>query len=127
MLKHKNKPTTNKPNTPFITSTLQQTTNTHLKFNIKKTIIITQHLYKTNYITYIHTNSTNLNQNTINIIHNYINNNFNKKYLPKNPNQYTNKKNSQKTHKTIHPSNINIITKSLKNIKTNTQKLYQLI
>ncbi|WP_395496475.1 type I DNA topoisomerase [Arsenophonus endosymbiont of Lipoptena cervi] len=118
-----------KPNAPFITSTLQQAASTHLGFSIKKTMMIAQRLYETGYITYMRTDSTNLSQDALNMVRNYIKHTFGKKYLPKDANIYINRKSSQEAHEAIRPTNIDIgiNINDLKDVDIDTKKLYELI
>ncbi len=58
----------------------------------------------------------------------YIGDNFGKKYLPDNPNQYAaSKENSQEAHEAIRPSDVAVMQESLKDMEADAQKLYQLI
>ncbi|MGP1958780.1 MAG: type I DNA topoisomerase [Arsenophonus sp. NC-CH8-MAG3] len=123
----KDRPTINKPNAPFITSTLQQVANTRLGFSVKKTMMIAQRLYEAGYITYMRTDSTSLSQNAVSMARNYINHKFGKKYLPKQANIYTNQKNSQEAHEAIRPSNIDVDVHVIKKMEADAKKLYQLI
>ena len=59
------KPTSTKPNAPFITSTLQQAASTRLSFSVKKTMTMAQRLYEAGYITYMRTDSTNLSADAV--------------------------------------------------------------
>lgn len=127
VLDHEDKSTSNKPGAPFITSTLQQAANTHLGFGVKKTMMVAQWLYEAGYITYMRTDSTNLSQDALIMVRGYIGDNFGTKYLPKEPNQYSSKENSQEAHEAIRPSDVNVITEQLKDMEASAQKLYQLI
>ncbi len=119
--------TISNPSPPFVTSTLQQVASTRLGFGVKKTMIMAQHLYEAGYITYMRTDSTNLSQDALSMARNYIDNKFGKKYLPKQPNIYTNQKSSQEAHEAIRPSNINVGVDLLKKMEADAKKLYQLI
>ncbi len=46
--------------------------------------------------------------------HDYIHDKFGAKYLPKEPNVYSSKENSQEAHEAIRPSDINVTAESLK-------------
>ena len=63
--KREDKPTSSRPNAPFITSTLQQAASTRLGFSVKKTMMMAQRLYEAGYITYMRTDSTNLSADAI--------------------------------------------------------------
>lgn len=121
------KPTKSNPTAPFITSTLQQAASTRLGFGVKKTMMLAQRLYEAGYITYMRTDSTNLSQDALNMVRDYIGKNYGDKYLPKSPNVYTSKKNSQEAHEAIRPSDVNISATSLSDVDVDAVKLYQLI
>ncbi|PKH26829.1 DNA topoisomerase I subunit omega [Enterobacterales bacterium CwR94] len=121
------KPTSSKPSAPFITSTLQQAASTRLSFGVKKTMMMAQRLYEAGHITYMRTDSTNLSQDAVTMARDYISAEFGDKYLPKAPNQYTSKENSQEAHEAIRPSDVKILAESLKDMEADAQKLYQLI
>lgn len=119
--------TITKPNSPFITSTLQQAASTRFGFSVKKTMMMAQQLYEVGYITYMRTDSTNLSQDALTMARDYIEHKFGKKYLPKEANVYTNQKSSQEAHEAIRPSNIDVNVNSLTRVEADAKKLYQLI
>jgi DNA topoisomerase I len=121
------KPTKSNPAAPFITSTLQQAASTRLGFGVKKTMMLAQRLYEAGYITYMRTDSTNLSQDALNMVRDYINENYGEKYLPESPNVYRSKKNSQEAHEAIRPSDVNIQATALSDVDVDAVKLYQLI
>ncbi|MFO6501376.1 type I DNA topoisomerase [Serratia marcescens] len=127
VLDREDKPTSSKPGAPFITSTLQQAASTRLSFGVKKTMMMAQRLYEAGHITYMRTDSTNLSQDALNMVRGYIGDNFGDKYLPKVPNQYSSKENSQEAHEAIRPSDVNVLAEQLKDMEADAQKLYQLI
>ncbi|HGM5474883.1 TPA: type I DNA topoisomerase [Serratia marcescens] len=127
VLDREDKPTSSKPGAPFITSTLQQAASTRLSFGVKKTMMMAQRLYEAGHITYMRTDSTNLSQDALNMVRSYIGDNFGDKYLPKAPNQYSSKENSQEAHEAIRPSDVNVLAEQLKDMEADAQKLYQLI
>ena len=61
------------------------------------------------------------------MVRGYIGDNFGDKYLPKAPNQYSSKENSQEAHEAIRPSDVNVLAEQLKDMEADAQKLYQLI
>ena len=87
VLEREDKPTSSKPGAPFITSTLQQAASTRLGFGVKKTMMMAQRLYEAGYITYMRTDSTNLSQDAVNMVRDYISDNFGKKYMPESANR----------------------------------------
>jgi DNA topoisomerase I len=121
------KPTKSNPTAPFITSTLQQAASTRLGFGVKKTMMLAQRLYEAGYITYMRTDSTNLSQDALNMVRDYISENYGEKYLPESPNVYRSKKNSQEAHEAIRPSDVNIQATALSDVDVDAVKLYQLI
>lgn len=127
VLDREDKPTSSKPSAPFITSTLQQAASTRLSFGVKKTMMMAQRLYEAGHITYMRTDSTNLSQDALNMVRGYIGENFGEKYLPKAPNHYSSKENSQEAHEAIRPSDVNVLAEQLKDMEADAQKLYQLI
>ncbi|MDQ9621035.1 type I DNA topoisomerase [Serratia marcescens] len=127
VLDREDKPTSSKPGAPFITSTLQQAASTRLSFGVKKTMMMAQRLYEAGHITYMRTDSTNLSQDALNMVRGYIGDNFGDKYLPKAPNHYSSKENSQEAHEAIRPSDVNVHAEQLKDMEADAQKLYQLI
>ncbi|ATM85947.1 type I DNA topoisomerase [Yersinia frederiksenii] len=127
VLDREDKPTSSKPGTPFITSTLQQAASTRLSFGVKKTMMMAQRLYEAGHITYMRTDSTNLSQDALTMVRGYIGDNFGDKYLPSAPNQYSSKENSQEAHEAIRPSDVNVLAEQLKDMEPDAQKLYQLI
>ncbi|MDT9587513.1 MAG: type I DNA topoisomerase [Candidatus Arsenophonus melophagi] len=116
-----------KPGAPFITSTLQQAASVRLGFGVKKTMLTAQRLYEAGYITYMRTDSTNLSQDALSTVRDYILDKFGIKYLPKKANVYSNQKNSQEAHEAIRPTNIDVHVHSLTRLGVDAKKLYQLI
>ena len=127
VLAREDKPTSSKPSAPFITSTLQQAASTRLNFGVKKTMMMAQRLYEAGHITYMRTDSTNLSQDAISMVKNYINDQFGQKYLPEKPNQYSSKDNAQEAHEAIRPSDVAVLAEQLSDMESDAQRLYQLI
>lgn len=121
------KPTSSKPGAPFITSTLQQAASTRLGYGVKKTMMMAQRLYEAGHITYMRTDSTNISQDALSMVRDYIDNAFGTQYLPKDPNVYASKDNSQEAHEAIRPSDVDVLSEQLKDMEADAQKLYQLI
>lgn len=121
------KPTQSKAKAPFITSTLQQSASTKLGFGVKKTMMLAQRLYEAGYITYMRTDSTNLSQDALNMVRNYIGEHFGSDYLPAKPNFYSSKENAQEAHEAIRPSNVNLTSADLQGIEKDAGRLYDLI
>ncbi len=124
------------PGAPFITSTLQQTANNLYGYPSMKTMLIAQQLYegidigktRTGLITYMRTDSTRVSQVALSQAREYIQKNYGEKYLPKTPNYYSNKKNSQDAHEAIRPSSVTYNPEEIKNSLSPEQyKIYSLI
>ncbi|PHM74184.1 type I DNA topoisomerase [Xenorhabdus kozodoii] len=127
IIEREDRPTSSKPSAPFITSTLQQAASTRLGFGVKKTMMMAQRLYEAGYITYMRTDSTNLSQDALEMVRDYISNHFGDKYLPQSANIYSSKENSQEAHEAIRPSDVDVMADALKDMEIDAQKLYQLI
>ncbi len=121
------KPTSSKPNAPFITSTLQQAASTRLGFSVKKTMMMAQRLYEAGYITYMRTDSTNLSQEAVESCRDYILNEFGEKYLPETAVRYTSKEAAQEAHEAIRPSSVTVKPTQLKDMERDAERLYGLI
>ena len=90
---------------PFTTSTLQQEAARKLHFSSKRTMATAQKLYESGFITYMRTDATNLSNEAVNEIREYINNQYGDKFLPEKPNIYVTKsKNAQEAHEAIRPT-----------------------
>lgn len=121
------KPTKSRSTAPYITSTLQQAASTRLNFGVKRTMSLAQKLYEAGHITYMRTDSTNLSQDSLNMVRSYIKKSFGDEYLPEKPNFYSSKKNSQEAHEAIRPSNVTVLPEALQDMESDARKLYQLI
>jgi len=120
------KPTSSKPNAPFITSTLQQAASGRLGYSVKKTMTLAQRLYEGGYITYMRTDSTNLSQDAVAGVRDYIQTEFGERYLPESPIRYSSKQNAQEAHEAIRPSNVQQRADDLP-VERDAQRLYELI
>ena len=131
------KETKRNPLPPFITSTLQQTAFSQLRFSSKQTMRIAQSLYEKGLITYMRTDSVNLSQQSLFQAQQWLKNNLGEKYALSHFRQFKNKsKNAQEAHEAIRPTIIDLVPKSLrkkehpasKKIETpQEEKLYELI
>ncbi|MFW6047390.1 MAG: DNA topoisomerase, partial [Candidatus Woesearchaeota archaeon] len=101
-----------------------------------KSIYIAQSLYegvdlsegKTALISYIRTDSTRVNPDSIKDAREQIKNKFGEKYLPKTPNYYKTKKSAQDAHEAIRPIDASLDPSDVKQYLTSDQyKLYKLI
>jgi len=121
------KPTSAKPNAPFITSTLQQAASTRLGYSVKRTMTVAQKLYEAGYITYMRTDSTNLSQDALDAVRGYIGKHFGAKYLPESANVYASKEGAQEAHEAIRPTDVNMKADALKDLDSDASRLYDLI
>ncbi|MDX3775468.1 type I DNA topoisomerase [Chromatiaceae bacterium AAb-1] len=127
VIDREDKPSSSKPQAPFITSTLQQAASTRLGYGVKKTMMLAQRLYEAGHITYMRTDSTNLSAEAVDSCRQYINKQFGKNYLPEKPVAYGSKANAQEAHEAIRPSDVTIMAGSLSDMEADARKLYELI
>ena len=110
---------------PFTTSTLQQEAARKLHFSSKRTMATAQKLYEAGFITYMRTDATNLSNEAVAEIREYIKKEYGDKFLPKQPNIYVTKsKNAQEAHEAIRPTHF---TNANTNLSGDESKLYNLI
>ena len=127
VVEREDKPSSSKPQAPFITSTLQQAASTRLGYGVKKTMMLAQRLYEAGHITYMRTDSTNLSADAVTACRDYIVEQFGKKYLPEQPLSYGSKANAQEAHEAIRPSDVSVMAGSLADMEADARKLYELI
>lgn len=127
VVSREDKPTQSKPPAPFITSTLQQAASTRLSFGVKRTMMLAQRLYEAGYITYMRTDSTNLSQEAVNGVRDFIQDNYGKAYLPESSNVYGAKANAQEAHEAIRPSDVTLTADRLDGMEADAKRLYDLI
>ena len=125
--KREDKPTSSRPAAPFITSTLQQAASTRLGFSVKKTMTLAQRLYEAGYITYMRTDSTNLSEEAVSSVRDYISTAIGDNYLPENPRRYSSKEGAQEAHEAIRPSDVRLKASDLTAMEPDAQRLYELI
>ena len=124
------KPFTNRPYAPFITSTLQQEAGRKLRFGAQRTMRLAQSLYENGYITYMRTDSTTLSSQALNAARSQVAELYGDEYLPDAPRVYKGKsKNAQEAHEAIRPAGESFRTpKSLAGkLDPDALKLYELI
>jgi DNA topoisomerase-1 len=124
------KPFTNRPYPPFITSTLQQEAGRKLRYTAQRTMRIAQSLYENGYITYMRTDSTTLSQQALNAARSQVRELYGDDYLPDQPRTYAKKaKNAQEAHEAIRPAGESFRTpQSLAGeLNADQKKLYDLI
>lgn len=121
------KPSSSKPQAPFITSTLQQAASTRMGYGVKKTMMLAQRLYEAGHITYMRTDSTNLSSEAVSNCRDYIVQQFGKAYLTPEPISYGSKANAQEAHEAVRPSNVSVLASDLGDMEADARKLYELI
>ena len=124
------KPVTQNPYPPFITSTLQQEGIRKLRMSSQQVMRTAQHLYEEGYITYMRTDSVSLSNEAIQASRNTILSRYGNEYLPEKPRTFKNKvKNAQEAHEAIRPAGSSFKTPDeIKNKLENSEwKLYDLI
>ena len=117
------KPTRSKPTAPYITSTLQQAASTRLGFGVKKTMMLAQRLYEAGHITYMRTDSTNLSQEAVEGVREYIKEQYGERYCPEQPLSYSSKEGAQEAHEAIRPSGVTNKPGSLKGLERDAERL----
>lgn len=129
VVEHEEKPVSNKPYPPFITSTLQQAGNSKLGLSSRETMQIAQKLYERGFITYMRTDSTNLSTQAIEAARIAIEELYGKKYLPEQPRLYTKKKakGAQEAHEAIRPAGTSFVKPEDSGLKGAQFQLYDLI
>ncbi|MBO7645378.1 MAG: type I DNA topoisomerase [Alphaproteobacteria bacterium] len=110
---------------PFTTSTLQQEAARKLNFSSKRTMATAQKLYEAGFITYMRTDATNLSNEAIAEIRDYIVKEYGNNFVPKSANIYiTKSKNAQEAHEAIRPTHF---VSSNSDLSGDELKLYNLI
>lgn len=90
-------------------------------------MMLAQRLYEAGYITYMRTDSTNLSQDALKMVREYIALQYGKSYLPEKPNFYSSKGNAQEAHEAIRPSDIQVLADDLSAMEKDAICLYDLI
>ena len=99
------KPFTQRPAAPFVTSSLQMEANSKLRFSAKRTMQIAQQLYENGFITYMRTDSTALSDEAIRGARALIEREYGREYMAPYVRQYDTKvKNAQEAHEAIRPA-----------------------
>ncbi|MFA9262294.1 MAG: type I DNA topoisomerase [Undibacterium sp.] len=103
----KETPAKRSPYAPFTTSTLQQTASSRLGFAPSRTMKTAQKLYEAGYITYMRTDSTNLNKEAVANILTLVEKTYGKTAVM--PRVFkTKSKNAQEAHEAIRPTHIDL-------------------
>lgn len=126
-----------KPQPPFITSTLQQAASSNLRMSTSQTMQIAQQLYEgieidgepVGLITYMRTDSVNVSKVAQEAASEFIADTFGKEYLPAKARSYRSRSGAQEAHEAIRPTDITLTPDALKSHGLSSQqlKLYTLI
>jgi len=127
-----------KPQAPFITSTLQQAASRRYGFSTKKTMIVAQQLYEgvdvgrrgpIGLITYMRTDSTRVSLNFQAETRQWVGSVYGEDYVPKDLPVYKSKKaNVQDAHEAIRPTDVSLLPKDLRDsLSVDQHKLYSLV
>ena len=99
------RPYTQRPPAPFITSTLQQEAGRKLRFTAQRTMQAAQSLYENGYISYMRTDSTNLSQQALNAAREQVRTLYGDDYVPASLRRYaTRARGAQEAHEAIRPA-----------------------
>ncbi|MFC4455630.1 type I DNA topoisomerase [Deinococcus sonorensis] len=124
------KPYTQRPYPPFITSTLQQEGSRKLGFGAQRTMRAAQKLYEGGYITYMRTDSPSLSAEAMTAARSQVKAMYGDAYLSPQPRVYSSKsKNAQEAHEAIRPAGNSFRTPdSLRaELGTDEWRLYDLV
>ena len=98
-------PRTQRPQPPFMTSTLQIEASRKLRFDPERTMRAAQRLYEQGWITYMRTDSTTLSDEAIGAARSMAREMFGDDYVTDAPRRYDRKvKNAQEAHEAIRPA-----------------------
>ena len=98
-------PRTQRPQPPFMTSSLQIEASRKLRFDPERTMRAAQRLYEQGWITYMRTDSTTLSDEAINAARTQAASMFGDDYVAEQPRRYDRKvKNAQEAHEAIRPA-----------------------
>ncbi len=104
-----------RPQPPFITSSLQQQAALRLRFNTRRTMGTAQQLYQgitlrevgaVALITYMRTDSTRISPDAVTAVRGYIADTFGPRYCPDKPNFYASGKSAQEAHECVRPTDV---------------------
>ncbi|MEI6137597.1 MAG: type I DNA topoisomerase, partial [Chloroflexota bacterium] len=98
------RPFTQRPPAPFITSTIQQEAARKLRYTAQRTMQVAQRLYENGYITYMRTDSTNLSQQALDAARRQAASLYGDDYVPDQPRHYASGKAAQEAHEAIRPA-----------------------
>jgi DNA topoisomerase I len=126
-----------RPQPPFITSTLQQQASIRLRFPTSRTMQTAQKLYEgvelgkegsVALITYMRTDSTRVSNDALKMVRDHVQARYGDKYLPEKPNMYASGKAAQEAHEAIRPTDLTQTPQKIQEFVTYDQyRLYKLI
>lgn len=104
-----------RPQPPFITSSLQQQAALRLRFNTRRTMGTAQQLYQgvtlrevgpVALITYMRTDSTRISPDAVTAVRDHITGTYGPRYVPDKPNYYASGKSAQEAHECVRPTDV---------------------
>jgi len=118
---------TKKPPAPFKTSTLQQAGSSKLGFPTWKTMQVAQALYEAGHISYMRTDSTNLSNDALGAIGNFVESSYGKQYHQ--VRKFSAKtKGAQEAHEAVRPSDVKVTPSDVQGgLDRDAFRLYELI
>jgi len=115
------------PPPPFITSTLQQSAGSKLRFNPDKTMKVAQSLYEAGHITYMRTDSVVLSSEFCSAVHKYLTQ-HDPTNIPAHAAKHKAAKGAQAAHEAIRPTDVAVTPQQLGgSLSAEAVKLYELI
>ncbi len=118
------------PSPPFATATLQQAASSNLGYSPARTMQLAQKLYEGGYITYMRTDSININPDTVKDIRKFIRSAYGENYMLAHERYFKGKKGArtQEAHEGIRPTDVTIRAEELpKAVNPQLRKVYELI
>ncbi len=126
-----------KPQPPFITSTLQQAASSRLSFTSSRTMALAQQLYEgieigepgpAGLITYMRTDSVRVADQAVQEARALIRQQFGPNFLPPHPNVFKSRRGAQEAHEAIRPTSVSRAPETLKaSLSPDLLKLYNLV
>ena len=99
------RPWTQRPPAPFVTSSLQQEAGRKLRFTAQRTMRAAQSLYEHGYVTYMRTDSVHLSDQALNAARRQARDLYGAEYVPAAPRRYrTRARGAQEAHEAIRPA-----------------------
>src|ERR1700677_3684120 len=123
-------PRTQRPQAPFMTSSLQIEASRKLRFDPERTMRAAQRLYEQGWITYMRTDSTTLSDEAIRAARKHAASMFGDDYVSDQPRRYDRKvKNAQEAHEAIRPAgeSFRSLDEAQQHLNGDERALYDLI